>query len=179
MLCQQSNAGEMVPFTLREQADGVGVVLEGVFSDSPETQPSDNTLQQSHSSRRWDTLLKLYIQKRIWKSEKNNDRRQTADPQNIIVFDKNKVVRIGCECETVNSLKKREGGREGGSQAHCPGKQIGNGSFEDRGCAFPSFNCSLIPTIPVGLPTPNLCFTLQIYQYPSNTKNVLYSRTSA
>lgn len=113
MLCQQSNAGEMVPFTLREQADGVGVVLEGVFSDSPETQPSDNTLQQSHSSRRWDTLLKLYIQKRIWKSEKNNDRRQTADPQNIIVFDKNKVVRIGCECETVNGLKKREGGKGG------------------------------------------------------------------
>lgn len=109
----------MVPFTLREQADGVGVVLEGVFSDSPETPPSDNTLQQSHSSRRWDTLLKLYIQKRIWKSEKN-DRTQTADPQNIIVFDKNKVVRIGCKCETVNGIKKREGGRERGL---CPGAQ--------------------------------------------------------
>lgn len=52
MLCQQSDAGEMAPSSLRENV-GVGVVLEGGSMTGPETQPSDN-MQQSHSSSRWD-----------------------------------------------------------------------------------------------------------------------------
>lgn len=112
MLCQQSDAGEMAPSSLREQADGVGVVLEGVGGfggcsvTGPETQPSDNTLQQSQSSSRWDT--KLHIQKRI--STKMIGYRVMIPKNSKNRFEENKVVSKGWVCVTVQAIKTGGGG---------------------------------------------------------------------